>query len=245
MSTPALSLLLLSSSRVADGDYLQTSRSLLANHFHRCQRILFIPFASVQQSNRDYGAQVSAALPELAGRIRVLHADDDGSEQLAQCDGVMVGGGNTFVLLDRLYRHGLVRELRDAVRAGLPYAGWSAGSNIAAPTIRTTNDMPVIEPPSLAALNLVPFQLNPHYHNINLPGFHGETRRERLAEFIALNPDCPLLALPEGCGLAVSGEQATVVGDYPALRLAADDQDQPLPPGYCFALNAFAASQPA
>lgn len=245
MSSAALSLLLLSSSRVADGDYLHTSRSLLANHFSQSQRILFIPFASVQQSSRDYGAQVIAALPELAGRIRVLQADDDGSEQLAQCDGVMVGGGNTFVLLDRLYRHGLVRELRDAVRAGLPYAGWSAGSNIAAPTIRTTNDMPVVEPPSLAALNLLPFQLNPHYHDINLPGFHGETRRERLAEFMAMNPDCPLIALPEGCGLAVRGDQVTVVGDYPALRLSADGQDHPLPPGYRFGLDAIAASQPA
>ena len=139
----------------------------------------------------------------------------------------------------------IVRELRDAVRAGLPYAGWSAGSNIAAPSIRTTNDMPVIEPPSLAALNLVPFQINPHYHNLAMPGFHGETRRERLAEFMAMNPDCPVMALPEGCGLQINAEQLTVVGDCPALRLVADGQDQPLPPGSCVHLDSFATSQPA
>lgn len=242
MPTPARSLLLLSSSRVADGGYLQTSREFLARHFGHCQRILFIPFAAVEQSSHDYGQQVKAALPELAERLCVLHLDDDASEQLAASDGVMVGGGNTFVLLDRLYRRGLIGELRSAINAGLPYAGWSAGSNIAGPSIRTTNDMPVVEPPSLTALNLVPFQINPHYHSIELPGFHGETRRERLAEFMAMNPELPLLALPEGCGLEVKGEQATVIGAYPALRLMHDGQDQPLAPGSNFALDAFSVS---
>lgn len=237
MTERELNLLLLSSSRVGGGGYLDSARQLISDLFASCQRILFIPFAGVTISHADYGQKVRAALPALAERIHMLNLDDDGPETLASCDGVMVGGGNTFALLDRLYRHALVRELRDAVTAGMPYVGWSAGSNIAGPTIRTTNDMPIIEPPSLAALNLVPFQLNPHYTRFVPANFHGETRRERLAEFMVANPDSRVLALPEGCGLRVQGNDVTVVGDFAALELAADGQDLELAVGQRFHLN--------
>ena len=237
MTERELNLLLLSSSRVGGGGYLDSARELIDEIFANCQRILFIPFAGVTISHADYGQKVRAALPALAERIHMLNLDDDGPEALAACDGVMVGGGNTFALLDRLYRHALVGELRAAIKGGVPYVGWSAGSNIAGPTIRTTNDMPIIEPPSLAALNLVPFQLNPHYTSFVPANFHGETRRERLAEFMVANPDSRVLALPEGCGLRVRGTEVEVVGDFAALELVADGQDVELAVGQRFQLN--------
>jgi dipeptidase E len=123
-----------------------------------------------------------------------------------------VGGGNTFRLLQCLHETGLLDAIRERVLAGMPYLGWSAGSNVACPTIRTTNDMPVVEPPSLDALNLLPFQLNPHYSDYHPPGHRGETRAERLAEFVALNAGVPVLGLREGSILRREGERLTLLG---------------------------------
>jgi len=127
----------------------------------------------------------------------------------------VVGGGNTFRLLEQLERADLLTRIRGRVREGLPYIGWSAGANLACPTICTTNDMPIIEPRSFAALGLVPFQINPHYTNASLPNHGGETRDDRIVEFVALNPKAIVAGLREGSLLRVEGESLALLGPHP------------------------------
>ncbi|MFT6732246.1 MAG: dipeptidase E [Polaribacter sp.] len=122
-------------------------------------------------------------------------------EQFAKADCILVGGGNTFSLLKQLYKLDLLKIIQDEVKAGKPYIGWSAGSNIAGATIRTTNDMPIVEPPSFDALNLLPWQLNPHYIETNPSGHNGETRQQRLEEFLVANPQSKVIAIPEGTAI--------------------------------------------
>jgi dipeptidase E len=131
-------------------------------------------------------------------------------------EGIVVGGGNTFHLLARLYDAGLLDAIRGRVADGVPYVGWSAGAVVACPTIRTTNDMPIVAPPRLDALALVGFQINAHFTDVHPPGFQGETRRQRLAEFVAANPDVPVLGLPEGSMLRVVGAALTLLGPHEA-----------------------------
>jgi dipeptidase E len=131
-------------------------------------------------------------------------------------EAIAVGGGNTFHLLKGMYEADILDAIRDRVRQGMPYMGWSAGSNVACPTIRTTNDMPIVEPPSFNALGLVPFQINPHYTDDHLEGHQGETREERLAEFIRANPGVYVVGLREGSMLRVEGDQLSLLGNKPA-----------------------------
>jgi dipeptidase E len=177
---------------------------------------LFVPYAGVTVSYDDYTHKVQQALQPLGVRLQSIHQSADPAQALRQAQAVMVGGGNTFALLHRLYHHQLVDALRQRVLQGLPYIGWSAGSNIAGLSIRTTNDMPIIEPPSFQALRLVPFQLNPHYANFAPPGFHGETRDMRLAEFTRLEPEIPVVGLPEGTALQLTGSTLRYLGDVDA-----------------------------
>jgi dipeptidase E len=128
---------------------------------------------------------------------------------------VFVGGGNTFRLLKVLQDSELFPLLRDRVLAGMPYLGASAGVNLACPTIRTTNDMPIVEPASLDALGLIPFQINPHFTDAVIPNHGGETRSERLAEFLELNRSMPVLALREGTALQVEGQRMSLLGGQP------------------------------
>nr|WP_092130387.1 dipeptidase PepE [Polaromonas sp. YR568] len=231
-------LLLMSSSRKGNLPYLAHADA----QFHRAlqghaKRVLFIPYAAVVPSFSDFEAQVTPVFERLGYACESIHRYADPKAAVASAEAIVMGGGNTFALLKRLYEADLIGAIRDRVLGGMPYVGWSAGANVAGPTMRTTNDMPVVEPPSLKALNLVPFQINPHFISGKPPGFNGESREERLAEFFVLNSSVRVLALPEGTGLFVEGDYATVMGEAPALRLRGGMPAVSLPDGTRFALT--------
>lgn len=221
---------MLSSSRAGDDGYLETAKPLILQHLDNISDALFIPYAGVTLDWDDYTDKVQAALPEL--NIRGIHSELNPRQALLQTEAILVGGGNTFHLLNALYEEELVSLIRQRVRAGIPYVGWSAGSNICGQSIRTTNDMPIIEPPTFDALGLVPFQINPHYTDYQPPGHNGETRDERIAEFCALCPETPVVGLREGSGLMCTEGKLRLVGGLAAVvfeegeKLAiAPDQD--------------------
>ena len=209
-------LLLLSNSRDAERRYLAHCRDALAEHLAGVREVAFVPYAGVTVTWDAYAARVAEALGPLGVRVRPVHASDDPAGVVRDAPAVAVGGGNTFHLLAHLYRSGLLGAVRDRAAAGAPYLGWSAGSVVACPTLQTTNDMPVVEPPAFAALGLVGVQINAHYTDFHPPGFQGETRAERLAEFIAANPDTAVVGLPEGSWLEARGPALTLGGPHAA-----------------------------
>lgn len=210
-------LLLLSNSTAPGGGYLAWARDELGRFFSgTVRRVFFVPFAGVIRPWDEYAAVVGSALAPLGCEVVSAHAEQDPGGALASCDAVAVGGGNTFQLLAQLRERKLVAPIRDAVLSGKPYVGWSAGSNLACPTIRTTNDMPIVEPPSLAALDLVPFQINAHYTEARLSDHGGESRVERLTEFVHANPGVIVIGLPEGTALRVEGDGVTLIGGLDA-----------------------------
>jgi dipeptidase E len=178
--------------------------------------VLFIPYAGVRLSFSEYAARVRERFREIGIKVTSVHETENPAAEVEKASAIVVGGGNTFCLLGRLYTHGLVEPIRQRVLEGIPYVGWSAGSNVACPTIKTTNDMPIVEPASLNALGLVPFQINPHYTDATLPNHGGETRAERLMEFLEVNPAVSVIGLREGSLLRVEGEQIELLGDKPA-----------------------------
>ncbi len=170
-----------------------------------------MPFAGVTRSWADYAQQVADALLPAGIAPRALHQEADPACALAEARLIVVGGGNTCQLLRELRRRGLLALIAERVRAGhAAYVGWSAGANLASPTICTTNDMPIVDPGGFDALDLLPFQINPHYTNAHPPGHRGQTRDPRLAEFCALNPQRMVLALPEGDVPRAGAGQAVV-----------------------------------
>ena len=207
-----MQLLLLSSSRAHNSEYLAPYMAWLKAHLQGVSELLFIPYAGVSIDSDDYLKQVASALAPLKIKITSLHQYPEPEKAVSAAQAIAVGGGNTFQLLNELYQQDIVQLIRERVTDGVPYIGWSAGSNIAGQSIRTTNDMPIIEPVSFDALQLVPLQLNPHYSDYKPEGFHGETRDMRLAEFMVLNPTTPIIALPEGTALKRSGDTLTLLG---------------------------------
>ncbi len=224
-------LLLLSNSRDAGGRYLVHCRDALAAHLAGVREVAFVPYAGVAVAWDAYAARVAEALAPLGIRVRPVHAAADPAAAVADAAAVAVGGGNTFHLLAHLYRAGLVDAVRARAAAGAPYVGWSAGSVVACPTLRTTNDMPIVEPPSFAALGLVGVQVNAHYTDHHPPGFQGETRAERLAEFVAANPDVPVVGLPEGSWLEARGDALTLRGPHAAPVFRAGRPVERVAPG--------------
>jgi dipeptidase E len=208
-------LLLLSNSTNFGGTFLGHAGDWLRGHFAGTQSVLFIPFAAVRFSYDEFVRKVAEKLGPLGVEVRGIHAASDPVAAVRGAEAIAVGGGNTFQLLARMYDLGLVDAIRERVRAGASYVGWSAGANVAGPTIRTTNDMPIVEPRSLDALGLIPFQLNPHFTDAVIPNHGGETRSDRLLEFMELNRTMPVLALREGTALQVEGDRMIVLGDQP------------------------------
>ena len=197
---PLKNILALSSSRAGDSSYLENALPLIRNFLGKKKRtIAFFPFASVD-SYADYHLKVTDAFKSLPHQIELV-LPENAKQILEDCDCIMVGGGNTFKLLHDLYDLDLMDLIRLKIKAGMPYIGWSAGSNILGKTISTTNDMPIVEPKSFAALGVFPFLINPHYYNQNMAGFNGETRDMRLEEFLKMNPDSFVVGLPEGSAL--------------------------------------------
>ena len=214
---PHRRLLLLSNSKNFGSGYLTHAEGTIKDFLGAgVAEILFVPFAAVRASFDDFTATVRERFGAMGYGLRSVHAvaDPQGAVQAARA--IAVGGGNTFALLKRLYDLNLLEPIRAATLAGTPYMGWSAGANVAGPTIRTTNDMPIAEPPSLTALGLVPFQINPHYTDAVIPQHSGETRADRLLEFVEANPGVPVVGLREGSLLRVEGSRLTLVGERPA-----------------------------
>lgn len=208
-----MNLLLLSNSRNTGGDYLAHALEAFATLVGPRRRAWFVPFAAVTVDWDDYTRTVQTALQPLGLTITGAHHGTSPEDH----EVILVGGGNTFHLLRECRRRDLLAPMRALMRAGTPYAGWSAGSNLACPTIRTTNDMPIVDPGGFDALGMLSFQINPHYTNALPAGHQGETREQRLTEFVRANPDVDVLGLPEGDWLSVRGAEVQLHGPHPAV----------------------------
>ena len=203
-------LLLASNSTNHGAGYLDHLADEIASFLAPLRRVAFVPFALADRAG--YSARASARLGLLDLDVAEVTADAAGHRTLLDAEAVFVGGGNTFRLLDTLQQSGLLPLLAERAHAGMPYLGASAGTNLAGPTIRTTNDMPIVQPASFASLGLVPFQINPHYLDSDPASTHmGETREQRLREFHEENAT-PVLGLREGAWLRVEGERGWLGG---------------------------------
>jgi dipeptidase E len=205
-------LLLVSTSTTHGTAYLEHCGPQVLNLFHGAgvEHILFVPFAL---HDRDaYAARAEAAFLEMGLGLESIHRAADPISAIEKANGLFIGGGNTFRLLKSLYDHELIEPIRRRVLAGMPYLGTSAGSNVACPSIKTTNDMPIVRPPSFAGLALVPFQINPHYIDPDLDSTHmGETRDTRIREFHEEN-ETAVVALREGAMLEIEDLRITLRG---------------------------------
>jgi dipeptidase E len=206
-------LLLLSSSRWGNTPYLAHAKTMIEHHLAGIKEILFIPYAGVTLSYDDYTRKVQHALQPLDIKVTGIHQYENATDAVNNAQAIVIGGGNTFHLLHQLYEQQLISVIQEKVNQGTPYIGWSAGSNVAGASICTTNDMPIIEPESFTALNLVPFQLNPHYTDFNPPGHNGETREQRLAEFMVLNSEISIVGIVEGSALKLENNKLTLLAN--------------------------------
>ena len=195
------------------------------------EQVLFIPYASTKpNSYDDYTEKVGAPLRSWGFKVNGIHESSDEVQAVKNAQAIFIGGGNTFLLLKTLYEKHLVEAIRNRVLDdNVPYIGSSAGTNVATASIHTTNDMPIVLPPTFYALQLTPFNINPHYLDPATDGTHkGETREERINEFHHLNNN-PVLGLREGSALLVDGEKAVLVGHTPARLFKRGEQPQEFP----------------
>lgn len=208
-------LLLISNSASPGESYLEKAAPDL-NDFLRDEdrdNVVLVPYAAITYSYDEYVDKVNKALGSFGIKVSGLHTYDDPVAAIESATAILVGGGNTWVLTATMQELGLMEPIRRRVRAGIPYSGWSAGSNVACPTLMTTNDMPIAEPKSFETLGLVPFQINPHYLDKSPEGHGGETRDFRLQEFITRNPDIFVVGLREGSRFLIEDDHIEAHGD--------------------------------
>ena len=221
MAKPSIRVLL-GSGGISTEDRRVTYRSLVGNHFSDCETVLFVPFASGDHNTYTTRMQdfLGPAGPNLVG----IHEFEDSQSAVRDAEGIYVGGGNSFLLIRELHERGLVRPIREKTLGGAPYLGVSAGANVACPTMMTTNDMPIIFPPSFDSFGIVPFQINPHYHpgkvlfmeGENVTKHFGESRDQRIAEFHR-HRDTPVLGMWEGSFVQWDGLKGRLTGKATAF----------------------------
>ena len=222
-------LLLLSTSTVFGSGYLEYAKDELADFLDGVSRVLFVPFAL--HDHDGYARKVRERFVSLGRQLESLHEATDMRQAVREAEAIFIGGGNTFRLLKSLHDYDLLDAIRARVGEEMPYMGSSAGSNVAAPTIRTTNDMPIVEPPSFNALGLVPFQINPHYLDPEPGSTHmGETREERINQFLEEN-ETPVIGLREGAWLRVENGSCELKGAKGARLFRRSEESTELPAG--------------
>lgn len=209
--------LIASTSTVFGGTFLDYLLPTLTEHFASVSNLIFIPFARPGGISHDeYTEKVKPFFKQLNIEVKGIHQFENPIEAIQNAEAIFTGGGNTFVLVNMLYQYNLLDNIQSAVESGTPYLGTSAGSNICGLTMSTTNDMPIVYPPSFRTLGLVSFNLNPHYLDPLEGSQHmGETRETRIKEFHQYNPQS-VLGLREGSWLEVLGNKITLKGDLPA-----------------------------
>lgn len=218
-------LIIASTSTLHGGSYLEYILPTLKLHFENCQEIIFIPYARPGGITHDeYTQKVAETFKTINISVKGLHEFDNPIEALEKAQGIFTGGGNTFLLVKQLHEKNIMDVLKKVVENGTPYLGSSAGSNITGISMQTTNDMPIVYPPSFKTLGLLPFNLNPHYLDADLQSKHmGETRETRIKEFHAFN-DIPVLGLREGSWLEVTGETIILKGNLTARWFTANNE---------------------
>lgn len=233
-------LLLISNSTNYGEDYLEWPRPYISDFLSKTgvKRVLFVPYAGVALSEKGledsydaYEERVNGVFNELGFEVYSIHREKDPVQSVKDALAIAVGGGNTFHLAYVLHKLKLIKVIKEAVENGLPYMGWSAGANMACPTMRTTNDMPIIEPESLDCLNLINFQINPHFLDANVEGHGGETREQRLEEFMVINSNIYVAGLREGTLLSVDGDSMELMGNRPMRLLHYGHDPRELNPG--------------
>ena len=207
------SIIIASTSTIHGSGYLEYLLDELKIHFKSANEILFIPYARPGGiSHDDYTEIASKAFKTIGKTIKGLHEFENTQEAIQNAQGIFVGGGNTFVLVSQLYKNNILLAIQNAIKKGTPYLGTSAGSNICGLTMHTTNDMPIMYPPSFKTLGLVPFNINPHYLDPIEGSTHmGETRETRIKEFHAFNTQ-PVIGLREGSWISVEANKLTLKG---------------------------------
>ena len=210
--------LLISASSYQDTGYLRHCKNWVKDFLGESgnEEILFIPYAGVRRTNDEYEQKVIDRLKNK--NIKSIHHYEDKISAIKNANSIAVGGGNTFMLLYTLYKLNLIEPIKEAVANGAKYFGWSAGANIAGKTMMTTNDMPIIMPKSFESLNIFPYQINPHFISGKLAGHNGESREERLEEFLIANPKETIYALPEGTALLIADNEVEVIGHSEILK---------------------------
>jgi len=234
-------LLLISNSTNAGEAYLGWPRNDIKNFLASTDviRVLFIPYAGVglspdgniEKSYDIYEERVNSVYKELGYEIYSIHKEQDPLKAVMNAEAIAVGGGNTFHLVYMLQKLNLIEPIKDRVNKGLHYMGWSAGSNLACPTLRTTNDMPIIEPESFNCFNLIPFQINPHYLDANPEGHGGETRQQRIEEFLVVNKKMLVVGLREATLLLIEGNDIQLIGRKPMRLFKYGEEPKEFEPG--------------
>lgn len=213
----AKNAIIASTSTIYGGEYLEYLLPELEILFNNCQTILFIPFARASGlSHDDYTKMVEKAFLKINKKVVGLHQFDDFEKGINEAEGIFTGGGNTFLLVKQLHDNKIMNILATAINNGVPYLGTSAGSNIAGVNMQTTNDIPIVYPPSFETMKIINFNLNPHYIDANLQSKHmGETRETRIKEFHQFNKT-PVLGLREGSWLELKNDTIELKGPFAA-----------------------------